>query len=95
MVKNPPANARNTEDTSFYPGVGKIRWRRKWQPTPGFLPGKSHGQRSLVGYSLWGHKESDTTEQLTTHTGMDPETVILRTKTEKEKYHIIFLISRI
>ena len=37
-------------------------WRRKWQPTPVFLPGKSHGQRSLVGYSLWHHKESDMTE---------------------------------
>ena len=35
-------------------------WRRAWQPTPVFLPGESHGQRSLVG--LWGHKESDTTE---------------------------------
>ena len=39
-------------------------WRRKWQPTPIFLPGKSHGQRSLVGYSPWGSKESDTTEWL-------------------------------
>jgi len=39
----------------------KIPWRRKWQPTPVFLPGKSHGQRSLVGYSPWGRKESDTT----------------------------------
>ena len=39
--------------------------RRKWQPSPVFLPGKSHGQRSLVGYSLWDHKESDTTEQVT------------------------------
>ena len=37
-------------------------WRRKWQPTPVFLSGKSHGHMSLVGYSLWGHKESDTTE---------------------------------
>ena len=36
--------------------------QREWQPTPAFLPGKSHGQRSLVGYSSWGHKESDTTE---------------------------------
>ena len=41
-------------------------WRRKWQSTPGFLPGKSHGQRSLVGSSPWGHKESDMAEQLTT-----------------------------
>ena len=40
-------------------------WRRKWQPTPVLLPGKSHGQRSLAGYSPWGHKESDTTEGLT------------------------------
>jgi len=36
--------------------VGKIPWRRKWQPTPVFLPGNSHGQRSLVGCSPWGHK---------------------------------------
>ena len=46
------------------PWVGKIPWRRKWQPTPIFLPGKSHGQRSLVGYSPRGSKESDTTERL-------------------------------
>ena len=39
-----------------------ISWSRKWQPTPVFLPGESHGQRSLSGYSPWGHKESDTTE---------------------------------
>ena len=38
----------------FYPWVWKIPWRRKWQPTPVFLPGKSYGQRSLVGYSPWG-----------------------------------------
>ena len=37
--------------------IGKIPWRRKWQPTPVFLPGKSHGQRSLAGYSPWGRKE--------------------------------------
>ena len=48
----------------FDPWVGKIPWRRKWQPTPVFLPGKSHGQRSLVGYCPWGRKESDTTERL-------------------------------
>ena len=42
--------------------VGKIPWRRKWQPTPVFLPGESHGQRSLAGYSPWGCKESETTE---------------------------------
>ena len=48
----------------FNPWVGKIPWRRKWQPTPVFLPGESHGERILVGYSPRGHKESDTTEQL-------------------------------
>ena len=46
--------------------VKKIPWRRKWQPTPVFLLGKSHGQESLEGYSPWGCKESDTTEH--THT---------------------------
>ena len=46
---------------------GKIPWRRKWQPTPVFLPGESHGQRSLVGCSTWGCKESDMTERLHFH----------------------------
>ena len=45
--------------------VGKIPWRRKWQPSSVILPGKSHGQRNLAGYSPRGHKELDTTEQLT------------------------------
>ena len=40
----------------FDPWVGKILWRRKWQPVLVFLPGKSHGQRNLVGYGPWGHK---------------------------------------
>jgi len=39
------------------PGAQKISWRRKWKPTPIFLPGESHGQRSLAGYSPWGCKE--------------------------------------
>ena len=51
----------------FSPWVGKISWRRKWLPPPVFLPGESHGQRSLTGYSPWGCKESDTTEA-TEHT---------------------------
>ena len=42
-------------------------WRRQWHPTPALLPGKSHGRRSLVGYSPWGREESDTTEQLHFH----------------------------
>ena len=48
----------------FDPQVRKIPWRRKWESTPVLLPGKSHGQRSLVGYSPWGHKVSDMTERL-------------------------------
>ena len=44
------------------PWVGKIPWRRKWQPTPTLLLGKFHGQRSLAGYNPWDHEESDTTE---------------------------------
>ena len=48
----------------FDPSVGKIPWRRKWQPTPVFFPGDSHGRRNLVGCSPRGHKESDANEQL-------------------------------
>ena len=51
--------------TGFDPWVMKFIWRKEWQSIPVFLPGESHGQRSLAGYSSWGHKESDTTEQLT------------------------------
>ena len=52
---------------TWVPWAGKIPWRRKWQPTLVHLPRKFHGWRSLVGYSPWGHKESDTTEQLHFH----------------------------
>ena len=55
--------AQTVQETQVWSWVGKIPWRRKWQPTPGFFPGESHGQRSLVGYSH-GVAESDTTEQL-------------------------------
>jgi len=47
------------QESWFSPWVEKILWRREWQSTPVFLPGESHGQRSLAGYSPWGHKESD------------------------------------
>ena len=63
VVKNLPSMRRNRRHR-FDSWVMKIHWRRKWQPTPAFSPGKSHGQRSLVGYSPCGHKESETTEQL-------------------------------
>ena len=62
MVKNPSANAGEARDTGLILGLGAISWSRKRQPTPLFLPGKFHGQRSLAGYSPWGCKGSDTTE---------------------------------
>ena len=52
MVKNPPANAGDMGSIL----VGKTPWRRKWQSTPVFLPGKSHRQRRLAGYCPWSHK---------------------------------------
>ena len=66
VVKNLPAKAGDRRYRPD-PWVGKIPWRRAWQPTPVFLPGESHGQRSLAGYSPRGHEESDTTE-VTSHT---------------------------
>ena len=54
--------------TKLCPWVGKIPWRREWLPTLVFLPEELHGQRSLTGYSPCGHKELDTTEQLTLFT---------------------------
>ena len=55
----------SSSSSRFDPWVRKISWRREWQPTPVFLPGESHGQRSLADYRLWGRKESETTEWLT------------------------------
>ena len=65
--------------------------RRKWQPTPVFLPGESHGQRSLEGYSLRGHKESDTTVRLHSlaHTSFKIITKIMRVLFPKERMHTI------
>ena len=54
--KESACQCRRYKRCQFDPWVGKIPWRRKWQPTPVFLPGESHGQRSLVGYSPWGHR---------------------------------------
>ena len=57
-VKNLPA----MQETQVQSLAGKIPWRKEWQPTPVILNGESHGQRSLEGYSSWGHKEPDMTE---------------------------------
>ena len=83
VVKNPSANAgdKTREMNHRRPGfdlwVGKIPWGRERQPTSVFLPGKSHGQTSLVGYSLWGHKESDMTERMRMHTHSHTHTLLL------------------
>ena len=60
--KEPCCQCRRHKRCGFNPWVRKITWRRKWQPTPVFLPEGSHGQRSLAGYSPWGHTKLDTTE---------------------------------
>ena len=60
--KEPTCQYRRHKRFGFDPWVGKIPWRRKWLPTPVFLPRESHGHRSLVGYCSWGHKESDVAE---------------------------------
>ena len=52
----------NVGDLGLVSGLGKILWRKKWQPIPAFLPGEVHGQRSLVGFSPQGCKELDMTE---------------------------------
>ena len=64
--KEPACQCRRQERCRFNPWVGRIPWRRAWKRTPGFLPGESHGQRGLVGYSQ-GHKESDTTDVTLPH----------------------------
>ena len=72
MVKIPPAISGETRDTVSVPGSGRSPWSTNWQPFPVFLPGKFHGQRSLVGYSPWGHKELGTAEH-STHTVVEED----------------------
>ena len=79
-----PANAGDIWDAASIPGSGRFPWRRQWQPTPVFLPGKPYGKRNLEGYSPWGCKGSDTTERVAharahththTHTPLNTELV--------------------
>ena len=59
VVKNPPANAGDAGDVGLIPGSGRSLGNRRWQRSPVFLPGKSHGLQSLAGYSPWGCEESE------------------------------------
>ena len=68
MVKNLPADAGDAGDVGLISGSGRSPGARKLHPTPIFLPGKFHGQRSLEGFSPWGCKESHMTEHTLTHT---------------------------
>ena len=68
VIKESTCQCRRHKRCWFDPWVAKITWRRKWQPTPVFLPEESHRQRTLSGCSPWGRKDSDTTERLSPHT---------------------------
>ena len=76
----------------FNPWVGKIPWRRKWLPTPVSLPGKSHGQRSLAGYTPWDHEQLDTTEWLHTHTHTHTHTLKIPAIEFRNVYYLVSLI---
>ena len=71
--KESACQCRRQSRHDFNPWVRKIPWRRKWQPTRGFLPGKSHGQKGLAGHSPWGCKKSDMTYWLNTHACLSNE----------------------
>ena len=70
--KEPACQCRGSKRLGFDPWVGKISWRRNWQPTLVFLPGESHRERRLTNYSPWGRKESELSEQLGTQNPNQP-----------------------
>ena len=80
MVKSLPANAGDAGDSGLIPWLGRSL-QKAWPPTPVFLPGKSHGQRSPAGYSPWGHKELGMTVH--SHTSLP-----LKREVEKKKIHL-------
>ena len=88
--KESTCQCRRCKRHGFDPWVRKIPWRTEWQPAPVFLSGKSHEQRSLVGYSPWSHKESDITEQLSTHNMGEPwKHAKWKNLHKKDQYYII------
>ena len=83
--KEPPCQCKRHKRRGFNLWAGKIPWKRAWQPTPVFLPGESHGQKSLAGYSPWGHNELDTTEQLSKQSDRNFR-VLCQTKNQNASY---------
>ena len=79
----------------FDPWVEKIPWRRKWLPTPVFLPGKSHGQKSLAGYSPWALKESDTPDLLSTSILMSLTTLSLFSSIVNSRAHPLSILENL
>ena len=69
--KEPTCKFWRQKTCRFDPWVRKIPWKKARQPTPVFLPGESHGQRNLTGYSQWGREQSDTMKQLSIHARTD------------------------
>ena len=91
VVKNLPANAGDERDKrcGLDSWVGKIPWRRAWQPTPVSLPGEPHGQRSLAGYSPWGPKELDRTEVSWHSRGEQPHPFLGQQSGTHLKEHVV------
>ena len=77
VLKSLPASAEDVRDEGSISGSGRSLQRRAWQPTPIFLPGASHGQRRLAGYSPWGCKESDMTEHVRIPLNKQGQTLIV------------------
>ena len=91
MVKNPSVNAEDIRDLGSIPRSEKIPWRRAWQRTPAFLPGESHGQRSLAGYIPYGCKSQTRLKPLSTHA--HTVDVVFVYKPEENIVHIHFIFA--
>ena len=91
--KESVCQCRRHKRHGFDPWARKIPWRREWQPTPVFLLGKFHGQRSLEAYSPWGSEKSDTTEHIHTHKGSSVVVVVFQSMfmRNKEKYILTYV----